>query len=188
MAKTKIVAINPNGTIAGWFDCINDAAAYLHANRNNIGRCLSGKQRRCHGLMWYRYTEEFKRDHMLHPEKYRHEARPGHNLQGKFCQGNSISYKWNEEQKAAASERLKQQWKDGVRKPIKCFHPEAIPVVEIETGRTWNSIGECAKDIGIEPCTLSITMRRRGISGKYKRHYMRKDLYDKTNILARLRS
>lgn len=57
--KHPVVAVNPDGTVAGCFDFIKDAVALYGMDRHSItDSCRKGTI--CRGLRWY-YEEDFKK-------------------------------------------------------------------------------------------------------------------------------
>lgn len=68
----KIVAINKDGEVAGRFDCINQAAQEIGANKGHISSCLSG---RLHSHMGYTWK---KVDYIRGIETFKHSPLVSH--------------------------------------------------------------------------------------------------------------
>ena len=60
--KRRVVAVNPDGSVAGVFEFIKDAVAKYGMDRHSITKsCRQG--RICHGLKWF-YEEDFRKIYM----------------------------------------------------------------------------------------------------------------------------
>lgn len=72
--KTPIVAINPSGSLAGYFESLTDAAKRLDVNVSTIANALT-KGRLSKGVKWM-YEEKFRHLWMCHPEKLPYQIDP----------------------------------------------------------------------------------------------------------------
>lgn len=54
----KVVAVWPNGNVAGFFDSIKDAVDRYGFSRDGITNCCRGRQKMCGGLNWF-YSKDF---------------------------------------------------------------------------------------------------------------------------------
>lgn len=72
--KHSVVAVNPDGSVAGIFDFIQDATKKYGIDRHSItNSCKRGSL--CRGLRWY-YEEDFKELFFYHREKLKYELDP----------------------------------------------------------------------------------------------------------------
>lgn len=83
-----VVAVNPDGSMNGWFDGIMDAMRLYHLDRTCILQSIR-TGRLYKGLRWV-YKEDYDlAATVMDTKRFAYERRPaaGRNLSGKFCKG-----------------------------------------------------------------------------------------------------
>lgn len=169
----KVVAVWPNGKVAGYFDSIKVAVEKYGFSRDGITRCCRGRQRTCGGLNWF-----YEKDYMpiyfsgdtsslvLPPDNTRNpngRFKKGHNnFKGKKRKM-TPEYRQNRRDNMLRQHRLGLLPHDGTR--------SFKAVVEIETGIVYPSIGHAAKAIGCSYGGMQFLLKKPHKSRKTGYHY-----------------
>lgn len=177
-----VVAVRPDGQPAGFFDAIVDAARHCGVSYRGVRNCLHGRRNTCHGLKWY-FADDFRELYLAHSDKLRFTPDPNRAANGFFRKGSTahLGYRWSEKQRRAQSERIRQAYATGRRKPHHKGNggASAVPVVEFETRRSWLSARECAAAVGLSPSAVSRLIKLGCRSRVTRCHYWRKDEYER---------
>lgn len=165
--KHKVVAVNPDGSVAGVFEFIKDAVAKYGMDRHSItDSCRRGNI--CHGLKWF-YEEDFRRIYMnceldklrftLDPNRdpVTYQLKKGHRL------GNG-SGKWSEETRRKKSEVARRNCRRRVENGSykECSRKLWKPVVCLDDGMQFPSVGHAAEYYGIPRHQISAAIHRVG--------------------------
>lgn len=152
--RHSVVAVNPDGSVAGYFEFIKDAVEKYGMDRHSItDSCKRGTI--CRGLRWW-YEEEFREIYLRGEfEKLKYTLDPNRDrLTYHFKKGHKAGNGWDrcsEEKKAKrqkiARERAFQMIREGhknfgkpkMEKPVRC----------ITTGKEYDSLKACSTDTGI---------------------------------------
>ena len=176
-----VVAVWPNGKVAGFFDSIKAAVDKYGFSRDGIALCCRGRQRLCGGFNWF-YERDFK------PLFYGQDAEAlktppneERNNDGTFRKGHHI----NKGQKRRMTPELLQK----CRVQMKRMHTQGIlkhdpsrnwkAVVEIETGKVYPSIGHAAKATGYTYSGMASLLRSPRRARKTGKHYCLKSVWDR---------
>ena len=165
--KHKVVAVNPNGSVAEVFEFIKDAVAKYGIDRHSItNSCKRGSI--CHGWKWF-YEEDFRRIYMnCEYEKLRFTLDPNrdpvtYRLRKGHLLGNG-SNKRSEEARRKMSEVARQNclrraanggYKESAKKNWK-------PVVCLTDGREFPSVKHASEFYNIPPNVISACIHRIG--------------------------
>lgn len=179
--KHPVVAVNPDGTVAGCFDFIKDAVALYGMDRHSItDSCRKGTI--CRGLRWY-YEEDFKKIFMEQRlDELKFELDPNRDpLTYHFRKGHKCSNGWHkrsEEKKAEHRERVRERSRrlnktEGSnwgkqRKAKPANHKE---IICIDTGEVFYSIAECARHFGVNSTAVHAAVKRFGKCKGYTFRY-----------------
>jgi hypothetical protein len=181
----SVVAVRPDGEIAGTFDAMIDAERFCGVKTRGIRDCVHGRRKTCKGLMWYRNDEEFKHKYLTDRDSLKFELDPNRDICGRLRKGHKVKVgsHLSEEAKRAKSELMKRlrQNKDFIRKTAESHRK--ISVVEVETGRRWRSVKEAAEALGSSIGTINYHIHHGGKCRKNGCHYMTEELYNKTSII-----
>lgn len=177
-----VVAVRPDGQPAGFFDAIIDAARHCGVSYRGVRDCLRGRRKTCHGLKWY-HADDFKALFFAHSEKLRFTPDPDRSPDGTFRKGSAahLGYRWSEEQRRAQSRKIKEAYASGRLRATGHGNggANAIPVVELETRRSWPSARECAAAVGLSPSAVCRLMRLGRRSRVTNCHYWRESEYER---------
>lgn len=176
--KHAVVAVNPDGTVAGFFEYIKDAVEKYGMDRHSItDSCKRGTI--CRGLRWW-YEEDFRDIYMSQDlDKLKYTLDPNRDrLTYHFKKGHKAGNGWHkltEEQKLkikhAVGKTAKRLNEDGTknfgrfldkRKPIKC----------ITTGQKFNSIKECSAYTDIAANQICMAAKRGGTTHGMRFQYV----------------
>lgn len=152
--KRPVVAVNPDGSIAGYFECIKDAVDKYGMDRHSItDSCRLGTI--CRGLRWW-YEEEFREIYLRgETDKLKYTLDPNRDrLTYHFKKGHKAGNGWDKcseakkkRRREIARKRALQMIQEGkknfakprMEKPVRC----------ITTGKEYDSLKTCSADTGI---------------------------------------
>lgn len=152
--KRSVVAVNPDGSVAGYFECIKDAVEKYGMDRHSItDSCRLGTI--CRGLRWW-YEEEFREIYLRGElDKLKYTLDPNRDrLTYHFKKGHKFGNGWDkcseekkEKRRELARKRAIQMIQVGgsnfakpkMKKPVRC----------ITTGNDYDSLKECSEVTGI---------------------------------------
>lgn len=152
--KRPVVAVNPDGSIAGYFECIKDAVEKYGMDRHSItDSCRLGTI--CRGLRWW-YEEEFREIYLRgETDKLKYTLDPNRDrLTYHFKKGHKAGNGWDKcseakkkRRREIARKRALQMIQEGhknfgkpkMEKPVRC----------ITTGKEYDSLKTCSADTGI---------------------------------------
>lgn len=152
--KRSVVAVNPDGSIAGYFEFIKDAVDKYGMDRHSItDSCKRGTI--CRGLRWW-YEEEFREIYLRGEfEKLKYTLDPNRDrLTYHFKKGHKAGNGWDrcsEEKKAKRREIARERAFQMIREGHKNFGKPKMekPVRCITTGKEYDSLKACSADTGI---------------------------------------
>lgn len=152
--KRSVVAVNPDGSIAGYFEFIKDAVEKYGMDRHSItDSCKRGTI--CRGLRWW-YEEEFREIYLRGEfEKLKYTLDPNRDrLTYHFKKGHKAGNGWDrcsEEKKAKRREIARERAFQMIREGHKNFGKPKMekPVRCITTGKEYDSLKACSADTGI---------------------------------------
>lgn len=152
--RHSVVAVNPDGSIAGYFEFIKDAVDKYGMDRHSItDSCKRGTI--CRGLRWW-YEEEFREIYLRGEfEKLRYTLDPNRDrLTYHFKKGHKAGNGWDrcsEEKKAKRREIARERAFQMIREGHKNFGKPKMekPVRCITTGKEYDSLKACSADTGI---------------------------------------
>lgn len=152
--KRSVVAVNPDGSIAGYFEFIKDAVDKYGMDRHSItDSCKRGTI--CRGLRWW-YEEEFREIYLRGEfEKLKYTLDPNRDrLTYHFKKGHKAGNGWDrcsEEKKAKRREIARERAFQMIREGHKNFGKPKMekPVRCITTGKEYDSLKACSADMGI---------------------------------------
>ena len=152
--KRPVVAVNPDGSVAGYFERIKDAVEKYGMDRHSItDSCRRGTI--CRGLRWW-YEEEFREIYLRgETDKLKYTLDPNRDrLTYHFKKGHKAGNGWDKcseakkkRRREIARERAFQMIREGhknfgkpkMEKPVRC----------ITTGKEYDSLKACSADTGI---------------------------------------
>lgn len=152
--RHSVVAVNPDGSVAGYFEFIKDAVEKYGMDRHSItDSCKRGTI--CRGLRWW-YEEEFREIYLRGEfEKLRYTLDPNRDrLTYHFKKGHKAGNGWDrcsEEKKAKRREIARERAFQMIREGHKNFGKPKMekPVRCITTGKEYDSLKACSADTGI---------------------------------------
>lgn len=184
-----VVAVNPDGTVAGYFDFIRDAAIKSGVSRHSISfSCRRGTA--CKGFRWY-YEEDFRK---IYEEQRMDELKftpdPNHEIgTGHFRKGHKLNngfHKWSKERQERRRQLSRENCLRLINNPDSNFgpHRKSPPgickkVIALETGEVYYSVAECARKNGVGLSALFASLRRGTRCGGKK--YMFYSVYEEVN-------
>ncbi len=177
----KVVAVWPNGNVAGFFDSIKDAVDRYGFSRDGITNCCRGRQKLCGGLNWF-YSKDFMPIYYsgdtallkLPPDNIRNPDgtfKKGHNYMKGKKRKMTPEYAQNRRENMIRQHRLGLLPHDGIK--------NQKAVVEIETGNVYPSIGHAAQATGYTYGGMQNLLHRPHRASKTGHHYCLKTIYDK---------
>ena len=157
--KHPVVAIKPDGSIAGYFDFIKDAVEKYGMDRHSItDSCKRGTI--CRGLKWM-YEEDYRKYYMecrtnelaytLDPNRDRYTYH--------FCKGHHAGNGLRK-RKAEDQQKHKQKFFEMVKRLRQegKIKPRFKPVLCVNTNQRYNSIKECSQALNIPSCYISYSV------------------------------
>lgn len=171
-----VVAVNPDGSVAGYFESITQAVNKYGADRVGIYRsCVKGTT--CHGMKFF-YEKDFRQIYMrCEYEKLRFTLDPNRDPKtSKFVKGHKMG-DWRKRKPESEKRRL-EKYKATIRKQMEAgtyFRPgrSKRPVVCLEDNREFPSVMAAAEFYGVSPSIVSTSARfvrttRMGLRFRYK--------------------
>lgn len=161
-----VVAVNPNGTIAGCFDYVKDAARYCGVDRHRItDRCKKGTV--LNGLRWY-YEEDFQKIFMEKgSEGLKFNLPPTDPITGKILSEVKRKKSWSAEAKRMRSLMSKEICRRMNENPNSNFgryrkSPSVMSkkVICVNSGEIFPSAAECSRRIGANPSSFNRSLRK----------------------------
>ncbi len=176
-----VVAVWPSGKVAGFFDSIKAAVDRYGFSRDGITNCCRGRQRLCGGLNWF-YEKDYKAVFFSRDTETLKTSDDGtRNADGTFKKGHNnmkgrkrqMTPEYLENRRA----NMRRQRAMGVLK----HNPEKNykPVVEIETGQVFPSIGHAAIATGYTYAGLRLLLKNTHKAKKTGFHYCLKSTWDR---------
>ena len=177
----KVVAVWPNGKVAGFFDSIKIAVEKYGFSRDGITNCCRGRQRLCGGLNWF-YEKDFMPIHfsgdlsclILPTDTIRNPDgtfKKGHtNMKGK-------KRKMTPEYRKNLRENMLRQHRLGLLPHDSTRNYKAV--IEIETGNTFPSIGHAAQATGYSYAGMQLLLKQPHKSSRTGCHSCRKSVWDR---------
>lgn len=152
--KHSVVAVNPDGSIAGYFEFIKDAVDKYGMDRHSItDSCKRGTI--CRGLRWW-YEEEFREIYLRGEfDKLKYTLDPNRDrLTYHFKKGHKFGNGWDrcsEEKKQKRRELARERAMQMIHEGHKNFGKPKMekPVRCITTGKEYDSLKACSADVGI---------------------------------------
>lgn len=152
--KHSVVAVNPDGSIAGYFEFIKDAVDKYGMDRHSItDSCKRGTI--CRGLRWW-YEEEFREIYLRGEfDKLKYTLDPNRDrLTYHFKKGHKFGNGWDrcsEEKKQKRRELARERAIQMIHEGHKNFGKPKMekPVRCITTGKEYDSLKACSADTGI---------------------------------------
>ena len=152
--KHSVVAVNPDGSIAGYFEFIKDAVDKYGMDRHSItDSCKRGTI--CRGLRWW-YEEEFREIYLRGEfDKLKYTLDPNRDrLTYHFKKGHKFGNGWDrcsEEKKQKRRELARKRALQMIQEGKKNFAKPRMekPVRCITTGKEYDSLKTCSADTGI---------------------------------------
>ena len=152
-----VVAINPDGSVAGYFEYVKGAASKCGITRHSITySCRKGTI--CKGFRWY-YEEDFRK---IYEEQRMDEL--------KFCKKERVVKKFQEWSKEKQESRRKISRETSLRlvnDPNSNFGPnrKAPPAISkkvicLDSGEVYQSVAECSRKTGLGLSALYVSLRR----------------------------
>lgn len=184
-----VVAVNPNGTVAGFFGSIKLAAGISKVDRNSItDSCLRGAI--CRGLRFY-YEKDFRKiyeEQRLDDLKFTRNPNIDINT-GRFVKGNKASKgfnNWSKERQEKQRKLSREKCLRLINDPdsnfgpnIKSSKPLGKKVICLETKEVFLSAAECARKMNLNVDGLYSSIRR---MNKYNgKKYMYLSVYEEIN-------
>lgn len=176
----RVVAVWPNGKVAGFFDSIKVAVEKYGFSRDGITRCCRGRQKLCGGLNWF-YEKDYMLIHfsgdiselVLPSDDIRNPDgtfKKGHgNFKGK-------KRKMTPEFLQNRRENMLRQHRLGLLPHDHTRNYKAV--VEIETETVYPSIGHAAKATGYTYAGMQCLLKSPHKAKKTGYHYCLKSLFD----------
>lgn len=169
-SNRPVVAVNPNGTVAGFFGSIKLAASISNIDRNSItDSCLRGAI--CRGLRFY-YEKDFRKiyeEQRLDDLKF--SINPNIDIAtGRFVKGNKANKgfnSWPKERQEKQRELSREKCLRLINDPesnfgphIKSSKPLGKKVICLETKEVFLSAAECARKMNLNVDGLYSSIRR----------------------------
>ena len=185
--KHPVVAVNPNGSVAGSFGSVKDAAQYCKIDRHSITKsCKHGSV--CKGLRWY-YEEDFRKIFM-DIEKLKFTPNPDRErYSGHFAKGHKINVgwkNWSEKGKESRRKLSREICRRLINDPNSNFGPNrksppgiSKKIICLESGEIYYSIAECSRRTGLGTSALYASLRRMTKCGGKK--FMLYSVYQEVN-------
>lgn len=187
--KHPVVAVNPDGQVAGCFDTITNAAKACGAGKSAISwSCRKGSI--CKGLRWY-YEEDFRK---IYEEQRIDELKftlnPNLDIKtGHFRKGHKLNvgrkYKATIG-KESRSDFYREICRRLLNDPNSNFGPnrKGLPskskkVICVDSGETFPSVAECSRQTGLTLSALYASIKRMTRCGGRK--YMYYSVYEEIN-------
>lgn len=151
LIRTPIVAINTDGSVAGYYDCIKQFGDMHHVDVSHLGDAIK-KNRFFFGYKWMKesdYREKYMRGEDMSyklPEIYYARGGIRKGMGRKFYE--SLS----KETRSRIIEASRKSATERNRKGQIGYPPK--PVICITTGERFESVRQCAKHYGIKPATV----------------------------------
>ena len=169
-SNRPVVAVNPNGTVAGFFGSIKLAASISKVDRNSItDSCLRGAI--CRGLRFY-YEKDFRKiyeEQRLDDLKFTRNPNIDINT-GRFVKGNKASKgfnNWSKERQEKQRKLSREKCLRLINDPdsnfgphIKSSKPLGKKVICLETKEVFLSAAECARKMNLNVDGLYSSIRR----------------------------
>lgn len=188
-SNRPVVAVNPNGTVAGFFGSIKLAASISKVDRNSItDSCLRGAI--CRDLRFY-YEKDFRKiyeEQRLDDLKFTRNPNIDINT-GRFVKGNKASKgfnNWSKERQKKQRKLSREKCLRLINDPdsnfgpnIKSSKPLGKKVICLETKEVFLSAAECARKMNLNVDGLYSSIRR---MNKYNgKKYMYLSVYEEIN-------
>lgn len=184
-----VVAVNPNGTVAGYFGSIKEAASISNVDRRSItNSCLRGAI--CRGFRFY-YEKDFRK---IYEEQRMDDLKFSKNpnidiVTGRFVKGNKANKgfnSWPEERQEKQRRLSRKKCLRLINDPesnfgphIKFSKPLGKKVICLDTKEVFLSAAECARKMNFNVDELYSSIRR---MKKYKgKKYMYLSVYEEIN-------
>lgn len=188
-SNRPVVAVNPNGTVAGFFGSIKLAAGISKVDRNSItDSCLRGAI--CRGLRFY-YEKDFRKiyeEQRLDDLKFTRNPNIDINT-GRFVKGNKASKgfnNWSKERQEKQRKLSREKCLRLINDPdsnfgpnIKSSKPLGKKVICLETKEVFLSAAECARKMNLNVDGLYSSIRRMNKDNGKK--YMYLSVYEEIN-------
>jgi hypothetical protein len=188
-SKHPVVAVNPDGTVAGYFESIKEETEKSGRSRHAISNSCR-KKSICKGLQWY-YEKDFRKiyeeqrmDDLKFSLNQHREKDSGH-----FCKGHKLikSFQnWPKELQEKRRKISRELSKRLINDPNSNFGPNrksppgmSKKVIALSTGEVYYSVAECARKNGIGLSALHMSLRRMTRCGGEK--YMLYSVYEEVN-------
>lgn len=176
----KVVAVWPDGRVAGFFDSIKVSVDKYGFSRDGITKCCRGRQRLCGGLNWF-YEADYMAVHfsgdtsalVLPQDNIRNPDgtfKKGHNYMKGKKHKRTPEYVRNRRENMLRLHRLGLLTHDSVK------HFKAV--IEVETGTVFASIGHAAKATGYSYRGMVHLLKTPHKAKKTGCHYCLKSVYD----------
>lgn len=178
--KRAVVAVNPDGSVAGYFECIKDAVDKYGMDRHSItDSCRRGTI--CRGLRWW-YEEEFREIYLRgENDKLKYTLDPNRDrLTYHFKKGHKAGNGWDkcsEEKKKKRREIARERALQMIQEGTKNFAKPKMkrPVRCITTGKEYDSLKSCAADTGIASNQIGRAARLRVATHKKRFEFIGPD-------------
>ena len=183
--KRPVVAVYPGGKIACPFDSIKEAVDKYGFSRDGITNCCRGRQRLCGGLNWF-YKDDFMFAYFSHD----YEAL---NVPVSETRNDNGTFKKGHHNMKGRKRRMTPEYLENRRANMRRQHAMGLlphdpsrnwkPVVEIGTGRIFQSIRHAAKATGYTNGGMSLLLRKGHKSTKTGYRYCLKSAWDRIKDL-----
>ena len=175
-----VVAVWPSGKVAGFFDSIKAAVDRYGFSRDGITNCCRGRQRLCGGLNWF-YEKDYKAVYFSGDTKaLKISEDDTRNADGTFKRGHH-NYKGRKRQMTPEfrENRRANMLRQHALGLLKDSPRHYKPVVEIETGQVFPSIGHAAIATGYTYAGLRLLLKNTHKAKKTGFHYCLKSTWDR---------
>lgn len=177
----KVVAVWPNGKVAGFFDSIKVAVEKYGFSRDGITHCCRGRQKLCGGLNWF-YEKDYMPIHFSGNTSSLVLPTDGiRNPDGTFKKGHNNfkgkKRKMTPEFLQNRRENMKRQHQMGLLPHDNTKNFKAV--VEMETNIIYPSIGHAAKATGYTYGGMQLLLKNSHMARKTGYHYCLKSIWDK---------
>ena len=176
----KVVAVWPNGRVAGFFDSIKVAVEKYGFSRDGITRCCRGRQKLCGGLNWF-YEKDYMPIHfsgdtsaLVLPED--NIRNPDGTFKKGHCNFKGRKRKMTPEYFQNRRENMLRQHRLGLLPHDNTRNFKAV--VEMETKTIYPSIGHAAKATGYSIAGMNLLLKRPHRARKTGFHYCLKSIWD----------